>query len=75
LFLCVSFLKQSFSCCCISGCELLSMEVGGQLAGVSSLLASCGSWELNSGRQPWWQSLLPAKPSLWPDSIWRNRSA
>lgn len=39
------------------------VEVIGQFAGVSSLLPSCGFWELKSGHQTWQQVLLPTESS------------
>lgn len=35
-------------------------------AEAAALLPQCGSWELNSGHQAWWQEPLPSEPPRWP---------
>lgn len=44
-------------------CSGVPVEVRGQIAGIGSLLPSCGSRELNSAYQVWLQAQLPIKPS------------
>jgi hypothetical protein len=45
------------------------VEIRGQLAGVSSLLPSCGSQGPNSGDHIWQQMPLPADPSGQPKYV------
>lgn len=47
---------------CVSGTHV---EVGGQLAGVCSLLLPFGSRELKSCYQTWWWAPLPPEPWCW----------
>lgn len=45
---------------------MYTLEVSGQLPGVSSLLAPCGSQSLNYDQQAWWQMPLPTELSQHP---------
>lgn len=38
---------------------------GSQVSEVGSSLPPCGSWELSSGLQSWWQGLYPLSPLIW----------
>jgi len=42
------------------------VKISRQLAGVGSLLPSCGFQTWKSGCQAWWQTSLPTEPSLQP---------
>lgn len=62
---------HSFVCLLCGGvcmCHSSSMQVRGQLVGISSSPPPCGSQDSSSGRQAWWQVLYPvnhlASPGL-----------
>lgn len=57
---------QVSMCVCICVRYGVSVEVRGQLAGVRSLLAPCGSWGLNSDSQ----APFPPEPSHCPKNGW-----
>lgn len=55
---CSAHIEKLCTCC---GAHV---EIKGQFVGVCSPLTSCGSWEANSGHQPWSQEPVPTDPSL-----------
>lgn len=58
----------SFSMCVWGGGDArVYVEVGGQLAGIGSLLQPCGFWELNSGYPAWCQVPSFNASSCWSD--------
>lgn len=56
----------TFTCCMCAHTRHSMREVRGQLRGVISLLAPCGSWGSNSGRQAWEHVPLSTEPSCRP---------
>jgi hypothetical protein len=54
------------------GCYGALVAFKGQVMGFSSLLPPCGLQESNSYHQAWWQVLLPAEPSHWPNSFFSS---